>query len=321
MEKQTVKAKSNVNIPKSKRSVDIPKYAKVTKTNAHRVKDKITKLLSDFGNLDTNKAHVSFLLTFRNRFWTVVTLGRTRAEAFIDKMDRLFTDYDLARAQQNVSKQNECTLKLISILRDYGLTRFIYFIELMGLPMVRSNTLTSYITLYYLPGKNIVYQNAIEIAHTQRKLVYHNNIDMIYSYFIKPNAISSKRVVIERYPKGIVHDKGKGKYGHIRFANVAIEHVHGKYPLSLTYDEIKEGNKTFTVLEPYKGRYTVWVGSPIFEFDKENAWSKGKESYIMDYWMGNANDYIDKARESKLKGIMGEYRKVNVKLSRLFSVY
>lgn len=41
----------------------------------------------------------------------------------------------------------------------------------------------------------------------------------------------------------------------------------------------------------------------------------------MDYWMGKANDYIDKARESKLKGIMGEYRKVTVKLSRLFSVF
>lgn len=311
MEKQTVKAKSNV---------EIPRYAKVTKTNAHRVKDKITKLLSDFGNLDTNKAHVSFLLTFRNRFWTVVTLGRTRAEAFIDKMDRLFTDYDLAQSQQNVSKQNECTLNLVSILREYGLSRFVYFIELMGLPMVRSNTLTSYITLYYLPGKNIVYQNAIEIAHVQRKLAYYNNIDMIYSYFIKPNAISSKRVVIERYPKGIVHDKGKGKYGNIRFSNVAIEHVHGQYPLTLTYDEIKEGKRTFSVLEAYKGRYSVQADSPIFKFSKEDAWTKGKESYIMDYWMGIANDYIDKAKESKLKGIMGEYRKVNVKLSRLFGV-
>ena len=279
MEKQTIKAKHDV---------DIPKYTRVTLTNAPKIKDKINKLLMDFGNIDTNKAHVSFLLTFRNRYWVVVTLGRTRAEAFIGKMDRLFTDYALAQSQQNVSKQNECTLKLFSILREYGLTRFIYFIELMGLPMVRSNTLVSYIRLY--------------------------------SYFIKPNAISSKCVVIERYPKGIVHDKGKGKYGHIRFSNIAIKHVHGKYPLPLTYDEVKDGKKTFTLLEAYMGRYSVKPDSPIFEFDKEVSWSKGKETYIMDYWMGKANDYIDKARETNLKGIMGEYRKVTVKLSKLFGV-
>lgn len=312
MEKQAVKAKLDVNIPK---------YTKVTMTNAIKIKDKITTLLRDSGNLDTNKAHVNFLLTFRNRYWVVLNLGRTRATDFLDKMDRLFTDYALAQSQQNVSKQNECTLKLFSILRDYGLTRFIYFIELMDLPMVRSNALTSYIKLYYLPGKNIIYQNAIEIAHTERKLEYHDNVDMIYSYFIKPNAISSRCVVIERYPKGIVQDKGKGKYGHIRFANIAIKHVHGKHPLPLTYDEVAEGKKIFTLLEPYKGRYTVWMDSPIFEFDKEIAWSKIKEAYIMDYWMGKANDYIDKAKESKLKGIMGEYRKVTVKLSKLFSVF
>lgn len=317
MEKQTIKAKHDVDIPKS---LDIPKYTRVTLTNAPKIKDKINKLLMDFGNIDTNKAHVSFLLTFRNRYWVVVTLGRTRAEAFIGKMDRLLTDYALAQSQQNVSKQNECTLKLFSILREYGLTRFIYFIELMGLPMVRSNTLVSYIRLYYLPIKNILYQNAIEIAHSERKLEYHDNIDMIYSYFIKPNAISSRCVVIERYPKGIVHDKGKGKYGHIRFSNIAIKHVHGKYPLPLTYDEVKDGKKTFTLLEAYMGRYSVKPDSPIFEFDKEVSWSKGKETYIMDYWMSKANDYIDKARESKLKGIMGEYRKVTVKLSKLFSV-
>ena len=304
-----------------KQEVSIPKYTKVTMTNAIKIKDKITALLRDSGNLGSNKAHINFLLTFRNRYWVVLNLGRTRAIDFLEKMDRLFTDYALAQGQQNVSKQNECTLKLISILRDYGLTRFIYFIELMDLPMVRSNALTSYIRLYYLPGKNIVYQNAIEIAHMQRKLEYHDNVDMSYSYFIKPNAISSTCVVIERYPKGIVHDKGKGKYGHIRFANIAIKHVHGKYPLPLTYDEVTEGKRTYTLLEPYKGRYTVWMDSPIFEFDKEVAWSKGKETYIMDYWMGKANDYIDKARESKLKGIMGEYRKVTVKLSRLFSVF
>lgn len=304
-----------------KQEVSVPKYTKVTTTNATKIKDKITVLLGDSGNLGSNKAHISFLLTFRNRYWVVLNLGRTRAIDFLEKMDRLLTDYALAQSQQNVSKQNECTLKLISILRDYGLTRFIYFIELMDLPMVRSNALTSYIRLYYLPGKNIIYQNAIEIAHMQRKLEYHDNVDMIYSYFIKPNAISSKCVVIERYPKGIVQDKGKGKYGHIRFANIAIKHVHGKYPLPLTYDEVTEGKKIFTLLEPYKGRYTVWMDSPIFEFDKEVSWSKGKETYIMDYWMGKANDYIDKARESNLKGIMGEYRKVTVKLSKLFSVF
>lgn len=312
MEKQTIKAKCEV---------DIPKYTRVTLTNAPKIKDKITVLLRDFGNLGSNKAHISFLLTFRNRYWVILNLGRTRAIDFLEKMDRLFTDYALAQSQQNVSKQNECTLKLISILRDYGLTRFIYFIELMDLPMVRSNALTSYIKLYYLPGKNIIYQNAIEIAHMQRKLEYHDNVDMIYSYFIKPNAVSSRCVVIERYPKGIVHDKGKGKYGHIRFSNIAIKHVHGKYPLPLTYDDVTEGKKTYTLLEPYKGRYTVWMDSPIFEFDKEVSWSKGKETYIMDYWMGKANDYIDKAKESKLKGIMGEYRKVTVKLSKLFSVF
>lgn len=304
-----------------KQEVSIPKYTKVTVTNATKIKDRIEKLWRDSSNLSVIKSNVSFLLTFRNRYWVVVTLGRTRAIDFLGKMDRLFTDYALAQSQQNVSKQNECTLKLISILKTYGLTRFIYFIELMDLPMVRSNALTSYIKLYYLPGKNIVYQNAIEIAHSERKLEYHDNVDMIYSYFIKPNAISSTCVVIERYPKGIVQDKGKGKYGHIRFANIAIKHVHGKHPLPLVYNEIKDGKKTFTLLETYMGRYTVWMDSPIFEFDKEVAWSKTRETYIMDYWMGKANEYIDKAKESKLKGIMGEYRKVTVKLSKLFSVF
>ena len=317
MEKQT---KDNSEYPKSKCSVDIPKYTKVNLYNTDMLRKKIFKVTSSTSTIDTIKAQVSFLLTFRNRYWTVVTLGRTSADIFVNKLNQVYMGYTVAQHNQNVSQQSECTMELISILNQFGLTRFTYFLDLMAIPAVRSNTLMSFIKLYFLPGKNILYQNAIEIAHVQRKLDYHNNIDMIYSYFIKPNAISSKRVVIDRYPKGIVQDKGKGKYGNIRFSNVAIEHVHGKRPLSLIHDEIIEGKKTFNVLEAYKGRYSVMADSPIFKFSKEDAWTKGKESYIMDYWMGVANDYIDKAKESKLKGIMGEYRKVNVKLSRLFGV-
>ena len=76
---------------------DLPKYTKVNLSNTDMLRKKIFKITSSTSTIDTIKAQVSFLLTFRNRYWTVVTLGRTSADIFVNKLNQVFMGYTVAQ--------------------------------------------------------------------------------------------------------------------------------------------------------------------------------------------------------------------------------